>query len=118
MMTRASAGAVPRSFRTKRRTLAYRAEKPWSSTRSCQIAVAFRPRLSASAISSRYGSHALALGARPGRDPAAKSVDTSALVAGFGPLKSVDTSPAMAGFGGPGSVDTAGVVAGFGGHTP
>ncbi len=33
---------------TKRRTLAYRAVKPWSSTRSCQIAIALRPRPSAS----------------------------------------------------------------------
>ena len=63
---------------TKRRTLAYRAAKPWSSTRSCQIAIALRPRSSASPISSRYGSHALALGARPGRGAAARSVDTSA----------------------------------------
>ena len=82
------------------------------------MATALRPRASASAMISRYGSHALALGARPGRGAAAKSVDTSALVAGFGPLESVDTSPEMAGVGGPGSVDTAGVVAGFGGHTP
>ena len=63
--------------------------KPWSSTRSCQIAIALRPRPSASAISSRYGSHALALGARPGATArsrwtppggrfAAESVDTSA----------------------------------------
>ena len=65
--TRASGGACPRSVTTKRRTLAYRAGKPWSSTRSCQIAMALRPRPSASSISSRYGSQALALGARPGR---------------------------------------------------
>ena len=70
MTTRASAGVVPRSFATKRRTLAYRAVKPWSSTRSCQIATALRPRPSASTISSRYGSQALALGARPGRGTA------------------------------------------------
>ena len=43
MTTRASGGVAPRSFRTNRRTLAYRAEKPWSSTRSCQMAIAFRP---------------------------------------------------------------------------
>ena len=47
------------------------------------MAIALRPRRSASAISSRYGSHALALGARPGRGTGAESVDTSALVAGF-----------------------------------
>ena len=98
---------------TKRRTLAYRAVKPWSSTRSCQIAMALRPRPSASAISSRYGSHALALGARPGRGTGAESVDTSALVAGFrvgvgGHL------PEMAGFDRPESVDTSGEMAGFG----
>jgi hypothetical protein len=65
------------------------------------MAMALRPRASASAISSRYGSQALALGARPGVGDAAGSVDTG---------------PAMAGFEGPGSVDTAGVMAGFGGH--
>ena len=44
-------------------------------------------------ISSRYGSHALALGARPGRGTGAESVDTSALVAGFArEPESVDTS--------------------------
>ena len=65
------------------------------------MAIALRPRPSASAISSRYGSQALALGARPG-----------GTVAG-----SVDTSGVVAGFEGPESVDTSGVVAGFGGHT-
>jgi hypothetical protein len=40
-----------------RRTLAKRALKRWSLTRSCQIAMALRPRRSASIISSRYGSH-------------------------------------------------------------
>src|SRR5882672_12141798 len=104
MMTRASAGAVPRSFRTKRRTLAYRAEKPWSSTRSCQIAIAFRPRPSASAISSRYGSQALALGARPG-DGRVESVDTPSEIAGFADPESVDTPGVVAGFE-PESVDT------------
>jgi hypothetical protein len=97
--TRASAVDVPRSLTTKRRTLAYRAVKPWSSTRSCQIAIAFRPRRSASVMSSRYGSHALALGARPGRAAGAGSVDTSALVAGFAAPESVDTSTEIAGFG-------------------
>ena len=47
-------------------------EKPWSSTRSCQIATAFRPRPRASTISSRYGSQALALGAP--RGPRARRV--------------------------------------------
>ena len=83
--------------RTKRRTLAYRAEKPWSSTRSCQIATAFRPRPSASTISSRYGSHALALGARVGAGLAG-SVDTVPPMAGFSQQESVDTSTEMAGF--------------------
>ena len=65
-------------------------------------------------ISSRYGSHALALGARPGRGTGAESVDTSALVAGFAPSESVDISSEMAGFTGPGSVDTgAAEIAGF-----
>jgi hypothetical protein len=59
-----------------------------------------RPRPRASAISSRYGSHALALGARPGRGTAAGSVDTSVLVAGLGPSESVDTCCSeIAGFG-------------------
>src|SRR6202162_4123693 len=95
MTTRASAGAAPRSVRTKRRTLAYRAEKPWSSTRSCQIATAFRPRPRASTISSRYGSHALALGARVGAGLAG-SVDTVPEMAGFASVGSVDTSAEMA----------------------
>src|SRR5713101_1130683 len=57
------------------------------------MAFALRPRDSASAISSRNGSQALALGARPG------SVDTPAVVAGFD-AGSVDTPVAVAGFGG------------------
>ena len=62
------------------------------------MAMALRPRANASAISSRYGSHALALGARPGR-PAAGSVDTSDEMAGFEGPGSVDTSGGeMAGF--------------------
>jgi hypothetical protein len=65
-------------------------------------------------MSSRYGSHALALGARLGRGPEAESVDPSALVAGFAPSESVDTSPEMAGFAGAESVDTpGGEIAGF-----
>jgi hypothetical protein len=78
------------------------------------MAMALRPRRSASAISSRYGSHALALGARLGRGTVPESVDTSALVAGFAGSESVDTSPEMAGFDWPGSVDTVGgEIAGF-----
>ena len=46
----------------------------------------------------RIDSQALALWARPGGGGAAGSVDTSALVAGFGGPESVDTSPEMAGF--------------------
>jgi hypothetical protein len=95
--TRASGEAAPRSVTTKRRTLEYRAAKPWSSTKSCQMAIALRPRPSASAISSRYASHALALGARPGRGTRAVSVDTSDLVAGFATSESVDTSAEIAG---------------------
>jgi len=64
-----------------------------------------RPRPAASSITSRYGSHALAEGARPGR---------SAAEIGF---ESVDTTSAVAGFASPESVDTPSVVAGFGGHT-
>jgi hypothetical protein len=79
--------------------------------------MAFRPRPRASAISSRYGSQALALGARPGEDGRLGSVDTSSEMAGFGGPESVDTSGVVAGFEGPESVDTSGVVAGFGGHT-
>jgi hypothetical protein len=66
------------------------------------MATALRPRARASAISSRNGSQALALGARPG---------------GKGDPGSVDTVPVMAGFDGPESVDTSGVMAGFGGHS-
>jgi len=63
------------------------------------MATALRPRASASAMISRYGSHALALGARPGGGGRTGSVDTSELVmAGFG-QRSVDTSSEMAGFG-------------------
>jgi hypothetical protein len=43
-------------------------------------------------------------------------VDTSALVAGFGPSESVDTVADLAGFERE-SVDTSGVVAGIGGQT-
>ncbi len=54
------------------------------------MAIAFRPRRTPSKISSRYGSHALAVGARPGGGSAvagsalvAESVDTAVVVAGF-----------------------------------
>src|SRR4030095_10211668 len=114
MTTRASTGALPRSATTNRRTLAYRAGKSCAATRSCQMATALRPRASASTMISRYGSHALALGARPGCTGAAGSVDTSALVAGFGRPESVDTSALVAVVGGPESVDTCPEIAGFG----
>src|SRR5579862_4648337 len=99
----------------KRLTLAYLPLKPWSSTRSCQIAIALRPRAAASSMTSRYGSHALADGARPGCGvtTAPESVDTSALVAGFAASESVDTSPLVAGFAASESVDTPALVAGF-----
>ena len=82
------------------------------------MAIAFRPRPSASSISSRKASQALALGARPGgggQGARSGSVDTSPLVAGFAGPESVDTPLAVAGFG-PEPVDTPAVVAGFGGH--
>jgi hypothetical protein len=63
-------------------------------------------------ISSRYGSHALALDARLGRGAGAESVDTSSLVAGFASPASVK----IAGFPPPESVDTEAVeMAGFAG---
>src|SRR5688500_1837117 len=78
------------------------------------MAMTLRPRPSASAISSRYGSHALALGARPGRRSGTTSVDTSVLVAAFAWSEWVDTSSEMAGFAPPESVDTGGIeMAGF-----
>src|SRR5882672_7955588 len=113
MVHLASSARVPRSLRTNRLTLAYWPAKPWSVTKSCQIAIALRPRPAPSSISSRYGSQALAAGARPGRighgGGPVESVDTS--LAGFAqPLESVDTS--LAGFAEPPeSVDTS--LAGF-----
>ena len=71
---------------------------PWSSTRSCQMAMALRPRPNASTVSSRYSSQVLARGARPGGASPAGSVDTCAVVAGFGAGGSVDTSGVVAGF--------------------
>jgi hypothetical protein len=49
---RASGPPAPCSFRTKRLTLWYLPRKPWSSTRSCQMALALRPLLSGSSINS------------------------------------------------------------------
>ena len=51
--------------------------KPYSETRSCQIAMALRPRDSPSSMASRYGSQALAL------VTTAESVITSFSLAGF-----------------------------------
>src|SRR5713101_4792162 len=84
------------------------------------MAFALRPRDSASAISSRNGSQALALGARPGlggQGEGSGSVDACSEMAGFAPLESVDTPAVVAGFDA-GSVDTPVVVAGFGGQVP
>src|SRR5918912_2189740 len=48
---------------------------------------------------SRYGSHALAAGARPGGGRAkTESVDTPSPLAGFAAAESVDTPPVLAGF--------------------
>ena len=69
------------------------------------MATALRPRLIACSIISRYGSQALAAGARPG----------ARHVGGAGGLESVDTPSLLAGFGAPESVDTPSAVAGFGG---
>jgi len=67
-----------------------------------QIAMAFRPRETASSITSRNGSHALAAGARPGLGHSfgAESVDTPSVAAGVAVPESVDTPPVVAGFGG------------------
>ncbi len=98
-VTRASAGVAPRSPRTKRRTLAYRGVKPWSLTRSCQIATAFRPRPSAATISSRYGSQALALGARAGAARGTAVGTTLGMTRGT-TGRSVETPVGMAAFAG------------------
>src|SRR5438309_9115139 len=79
------------------------------------MAMALRHRRTASSISSRYGSHALALGDLPGGgDGAGPSGEPGAAVGrGVGSAaESVDTSPALAGFDPAGSVDTS--LAGFG----
>src|SRR5580704_18393404 len=89
MTTRASGAEDPRSFRTNRLTLAYLSPKPWPSTRSCQMAMAFRPFANSASMNSRNGSHALADG-----------VEGGVRVSSAGPFScsgSVDTS--MAGFG-------------------
>src|SRR5882724_2028712 len=69
------------------------------------MAMALRPRPTARSMISRYGSQALAPGARPGRGghgaiAAVQSVDTTSLLAGFDRSESVDTPPAVAGFDG------------------
>jgi hypothetical protein len=112
--TGASGDDAPRSVSTKRRTLAYRAANPWSSTRSCQMAIAFRPRLSASLISSRYGSQALALGARPGRPTRARFGGHLCPGGRFEDLRVGGHLLGNGGFDGPGSVDTSPEIAGFG----
>src|SRR5471030_1285580 len=66
MTGQASGARVPCSFPAKRRTLWYPDAKPQVSTRSCQIAMALRPRESPRAMTSGYGSQALAEGLRPG----------------------------------------------------
>jgi hypothetical protein len=53
MLGWASGGADAFSRATNRFTLAYWAEKPWSSTRSCQMAIALRPAARALSMSSR-----------------------------------------------------------------
>ena len=70
--------------------------KPWSSTKSCQMALAFRPLASDCSMNSRNGSHWLAVG-RCGAGGAAESGDTS-LAAFAGTPESGDTS--LAGFAG------------------
>jgi len=103
--------------------------KPYSETRSCQMAMALRPRLSPTSMASRYGSQALGLGTT------AESVITSFSLAGFevafafpfverfsglglqltlGSRGSGSTG--MAGFAAPESVITS--LAGFGSHRP
>src|SRR4051812_33762873 len=70
------------------------------------MAMALRPRPTARSMISRYGSHALAAGARPGGGHAAavaiESVDTTSPLAGVDGSASVDGPRAVAGFdGGP-----------------
>ena len=61
----AAAGRSAARWRSARQS---RGRRP----RSCQIAIALRPRPTAATIRSRYGSHALAHGARPGGGQAAR----------------------------------------------
>src|SRR4051812_45499984 len=70
------------------------------------MAMALRPRPTPRSMISRYGSHALAAGARPGGGhgvtAAVESVDAASPLAGFDGAESVDTPLAVAGFdGGP-----------------
>ena len=89
-------------------------ETTYSPRGLSSLAMALRPRLTASVITSRNGSQALALGARPGGlSPCPGSVDTSSEMAGLDPPESVDTPCVVAGFAGPGSVDTSPEMAGF-----
>src|ERR1700674_3620557 len=89
MIAQASAAGVPRSLRSNRLTLWYRPVEAWSSTKSCQMPLALRPRDSQSAISSLWTSHALADGLRLGCavglavGSAPESGDASAALAGF-----------------------------------
>jgi hypothetical protein len=53
MLGWASGVAGAFSFPVNRFTLAYFAAKPWSSTRSCQMAIALRPAARALSMSSR-----------------------------------------------------------------
>ena len=110
VMTACGSGAVWRSVWTNRRTLEYRASKPCVSTRSCQIAIALRPRSSARSISSRYGSHALALGARPGRGAAVSWWSVLADPSRWTPRRKLPVLTRQSRW-------TFGVVAGFGGQT-
>jgi hypothetical protein len=67
---------------------------------------------------SRYGSHALAAGARPGGGlAAAESVDTPSALAGFTGAESVDTPSVLASFAGVESMDTPPALAGFAAST-
>src|SRR5688500_6379874 len=64
--------------------------------------MAFRPSAMARSVISRYGSHALAAGARPGRGhdviAAVLLLDTTSVLAACVGSESVDTPPAVAGF--------------------
>ena len=64
------------------------------------MAMALRPRPSASTIRSRYASQALACGARPGRSSDAEAASPATVSAAGVGEGSVDTSDEMAGFAG------------------